>query len=136
MLSPKMTRSNPPAERPIDYSTETQYTYSIYSVHLCVCATLQAPVEYQALMQMEYLDCVINETLRLYPIAMRLERVAKASVEINGLVIPKDMIIIVPTWPLHRDPQYWPEPEKFKPERCRKKDRNKHTCLDLLKRRV
>uniref|UniRef100_A0A3P8URL3 Cytochrome P450 3A n=1 Tax=Cynoglossus semilaevis TaxID=244447 RepID=A0A3P8URL3_CYNSE len=83
-----------------------------------------APVEYQALMQMEYLDCVINETLRLYPIAMRLERVAKASVEINGLVIPKDMIIIVPTWPLHRDPQYWPEPEKFKPERFNKENRD------------
>lgn len=67
---------------------------------------------------MDYLDCVINESLRLYPIAPRLERVAKASVEINGLVIPKDMVVMVPTWPLHRDPEVWPEPEAFKPERC------------------
>lgn len=80
----------------------------------------QAPVEYQALMQMEYLDCVINESLRLYPIAPRLERVAKATVEINGLVIPKGMIVMVPTWPLHRHPDLWPDPEAFKPERYRK----------------
>ncbi|XP_030585420.1 cytochrome P450 3A40-like [Archocentrus centrarchus] len=82
-----------------------------------------APVQYQALMQMEYLDCVINESLRLYPIASRLERVAKASVEINGFVIPKDMVVMVPTWPLHRDPEIWPEPEKFKPERFSKENK-------------
>ncbi|KAF3852396.1 hypothetical protein F7725_005751 [Dissostichus mawsoni] len=61
-------------------------------------SSLLGPVEYQALMEMEYLDGVINESLRLYPIAPRLERVAKATVEINGLVIPKDMVVMVPTW--------------------------------------
>lgn len=71
-------------------------------------------------MQMEYLDSVINESLRLYPIILRLERVAKATVEINGIVIPKDMVVMVPTWPLHRDPSLWPEPEAFKPERYRR----------------
>uniref|UniRef100_A0A3Q1HWC2 Cytochrome P450 3A n=2 Tax=Anabas testudineus TaxID=64144 RepID=A0A3Q1HWC2_ANATE len=83
----------------------------------------KAPVEYQALMQMEYLDSVINESLRLYPIAARLERVAKATVEINGLVIPKGMVVMVPTWPLHRDPDLWSEPEKFKPERFSKENK-------------
>ncbi|XP_030585388.1 cytochrome P450 3A30-like [Archocentrus centrarchus] len=82
-----------------------------------------APVQYQALMQMEYLDCVVNESLRLYPIASRLERVAKASVEINGFVIPKDMVVMIPTWPVHRDPEIWPEPEKFKPERFSKENK-------------
>lgn len=86
---------------------------------MCVWVSVfvQAPVEYQELMQMEYLDSVINESLRLYPIAARLERVAKTSVDINGLVIPKGMVIMVPTWPMHRDPEIWPEPEMFKPER-------------------
>uniref|UniRef100_A0A3B3Y842 unspecific monooxygenase n=1 Tax=Poecilia mexicana TaxID=48701 RepID=A0A3B3Y842_9TELE len=84
---------------------------------------LLAPVQYQPLMEMDYLDSVINESLRLFPIAPRLERVAKASVEINGLVIPKDMVVLVPTWPLHRDPEIWPEPEKFKPERFSKKNK-------------
>ncbi|XP_059189994.1 cytochrome P450 3A40-like [Centropristis striata] len=85
----------------------------------------KAPVEYQAMMQMEYLDCVINESLRIYPIAARLERVAKASVEINGFVIPKDMIVMVPTWPLHRDPELWPEPEEFKPERFSRENKER-----------
>ncbi|TNN34722.1 Cytochrome P450 3A40 [Liparis tanakae] len=80
----------------------------------------KGPVEYQALMQMEYLDSVINESLRLYPIAARLERVAKATVEINGVVIPKGMVVMVPTWPIHRDPNLWPEPEEFRPERFTK----------------
>uniref|UniRef100_A0AAQ4P015 unspecific monooxygenase n=1 Tax=Gasterosteus aculeatus aculeatus TaxID=481459 RepID=A0AAQ4P015_GASAC len=84
----------------------------------------KGPVEYQALMQMEYLDSVINESLRLYPIAPRLERVAKATVEINGIVIPKDMVVMVPTWPLHRDPSLWPEPEAFKPERFSKENKD------------
>ncbi|XP_049900773.1 cytochrome P450 3A40-like [Epinephelus moara] len=83
----------------------------------------KGPAEYQALMQMEYLDSVINESLRLYPIAPRLERVAKATVDINGVVIPKDMVVMVPTWPLHRDPELWPEPEKFKPERFSKENK-------------
>ncbi|XP_044203377.1 cytochrome P450 3A40 [Thunnus albacares] len=83
----------------------------------------KAPVQYQALLQMEYLDSVINESLRLYPIASRLERVAKATVEINGIVIPKDMVVMVPTWPLHRDPELWPKPEEFKPERFSKENK-------------
>ncbi|KAG7265319.1 hypothetical protein CRUP_021628 [Coryphaenoides rupestris] len=72
---------------------------------------------------MEYLDSVINETLRLYPIAMRLERVAKASVEINGLVIPKGTVVMVPLWALHRDPDLWPNPEEFRPERFSKENK-------------
>ncbi|XP_054633976.1 cytochrome P450 3A40-like [Dunckerocampus dactyliophorus] len=83
----------------------------------------KAAVQYQELMQMDYLDCVINESLRLYPILPRVDRVAKATVEINGLVIPKGMVVMVPTWPLHRDPELWPEPEKFKPERFNKENK-------------
>ena len=68
-------------------------------------------------MQMEYLDMVVNESMRLYPIANRLERVAKTSVEVNGVTIPKGTIIMVPIYTLQRDPALWPEPEAFKPER-------------------
>ena len=78
---------------------------------------MQAPPTYDALVQMEYLDMVINETLRLYPIAGRLERVCKADVDINGVPIPKKTVVIVPILVLHKDPKYWPEPEEFRPER-------------------
>nr|XP_048289428.1 cytochrome P450 3A25-like [Myodes glareolus] len=83
----------------------------------------KAPVTYDALMDMEYLDMVVNETLRLYAIANRLERVSKKDVEINEMFIPKGTIAMIPIYPLHRDPEYWPEPEEFRPERFSKENK-------------
>nr|ABI63602.1 cytochrome P450 CYP3A70 [Macropus giganteus]ADR00354.1 cytochrome P450 CYP3A70 [Macropus giganteus] len=80
-------------------------------------------VTYDALVQMEYLDMVIHEILRLYPIAGRIERVAKKTVEINGVKIPKGTVVMVSPFVLHRDPDYWPEPEEFRPERFSKENR-------------
>uniref|UniRef100_A0A3B4B7N2 unspecific monooxygenase n=1 Tax=Periophthalmus magnuspinnatus TaxID=409849 RepID=A0A3B4B7N2_9GOBI len=84
-----------------------------------------APVEYEALMQMEYLDCVFNENLRLYPSIARTDRVAKETVTIKGITIPKNMVVMVPFYALHRDPELWPEPEEFKPERFSKENKEK-----------
>lgn len=70
-------------------------------------------------MQMDYLDMVINESMRLYPIANRLERVSKTSVEIEGVTIPKGTVIAIPIFALQRNPDQWPNPEEFKPERYR-----------------
>ncbi|XP_052610745.1 cytochrome P450 3A9 isoform X1 [Peromyscus californicus insignis] len=92
----------------------------------------KAPATYNTLVQMEYLDMVVNETLRLYPIAGRLERVCKKDVEINGVLIPKGTVMVVPTFALHRDPKHWPEPEEFHPERFSKKNQgsiNPYTYL-------
>ena len=60
---------------------------------------------------------VLNETLRLYPIANRLERVCKQDVEMDGVFVPKGSVVMVPLYALHHDPQYWPEPMEFRPER-------------------
>lgn len=77
----------------------------------------QAPVEYEQVMNMDYLDAALSESLRLFPVATRLERVCKKTVEIKGLTIPKDVVVAIPTYALHRDPEYWTDPESFKPER-------------------
>ncbi|XP_042264058.1 cytochrome P450 3A27-like [Thunnus maccoyii] len=79
---------------------------------------------YDSVMQMEYLNMVVNESMRLYPIANRLERMAKASVEVNGVTIPKGTTIMVPVYTLHRDPALWPEPDAFKPERFSKENKD------------
>uniref|UniRef100_A0A8C0VZI5 Cytochrome P450 3A n=1 Tax=Castor canadensis TaxID=51338 RepID=A0A8C0VZI5_CASCN len=73
----------------------------------------KAPATYDALVQMEYLDMVVNETLRLYPIAGRLERLCKTDVEINGVFIPKGTVVML-----------WQEPEEFCPERLSKKNKD------------
>ncbi|KFW06596.1 Cytochrome P450 3A40, partial [Eurypyga helias] len=82
--------------------------------------TDKATSMYNAIMQMEYLDMVVNESLRLFPPGGRIERVCKKTVEINGVTIPKDMVVMIPAYVLHRDPAYWPEPEEFRPERFSK----------------
>ncbi|XP_060029337.1 cytochrome P450 3A12-like isoform X2 [Erinaceus europaeus] len=83
----------------------------------------QAAPTYDAVMQMEYLDMVVNETLRLYPIAGRLERVCKKDVEISGVLIPKGTVVMMPLFVLHKDPSLWTEPEEFHPERFSKKNK-------------
>ncbi|KAM6156413.1 cytochrome P450 3A4-like [Erethizon dorsatum] len=79
---------------------------------------------FDTLVEMEYLDMVVNETLRLYPVANRLERMCKKDVRVNGVLIPKGTTVMVPTFALHRDPEYWPEPEEFRPERFSKKNKD------------
>nr|KAF6440292.1 hypothetical protein HJG63_003600 [Rousettus aegyptiacus] len=83
----------------------------------------KAPPTYDALTQMAYLDMVLNESLRLFPIAGRIERMCKKDVEVNGVFIPKGTVVMVPSFALHRDSAYWPEPEEFRPERFSKKNK-------------
>lgn len=83
----------------------------------------KAPPTYDGVMHLEYLEMVICETLRLYPPAPRLERICKKDVKLNGVTIPKDTVIVIPAYALHRDPKYWPEPEEFRPERFSKEAR-------------
>uniref|UniRef100_A0A8C4VVJ4 unspecific monooxygenase n=1 Tax=Gopherus evgoodei TaxID=1825980 RepID=A0A8C4VVJ4_9SAUR len=83
----------------------------------------KAAPTYDAIPQMEYLDMVVNETLRLFPVGGRIERVCKKSIEINGVTIPKGTVAMIPAYVLHQDPEYWPEPEEFRPERFSKENR-------------
>ncbi|KAL1021627.1 hypothetical protein UPYG_G00015750 [Umbra pygmaea] len=83
----------------------------------------KAPPTYEKLMQFDYLDMVINESMRLYPIVGRLERVAKETVEVNGVTIPKGTVVMVPVMTLHYHSKHWPEPEIFRPERFSKENR-------------
>uniref|UniRef100_A0A8C0GPA8 unspecific monooxygenase n=1 Tax=Chelonoidis abingdonii TaxID=106734 RepID=A0A8C0GPA8_CHEAB len=83
----------------------------------------QAPLTYDALMQMEYVDMTVSETLRLFPFGGRIERVCKKDVEINGVTISKGTVVMIPPYLLHRIPEYWPEPEEFRPERFSKENK-------------
>uniref|UniRef100_A0A674JLB4 Cytochrome P450 3A n=1 Tax=Terrapene triunguis TaxID=2587831 RepID=A0A674JLB4_9SAUR len=83
----------------------------------------QAPLTYDALMQLEYVDMTVGETLRLFPFGGRIERICKKDVEINGVSIPKGTVVMIPPYLLHRIPEYWPEPEEFRPERFSKENK-------------
>ncbi|XP_077343440.1 cytochrome P450 3A9-like [Lithobates pipiens] len=92
----------------------------------------KASPTYDILMKMEYLDMVIQETLRMYPPAGRVERVSKKTVEINGVTIPQGMVCMIPAYVLHNNPEYWPEPEEFRPERFSKENRESHTPYTFI----
>ncbi|XP_049941989.1 cytochrome P450 6k1-like [Schistocerca serialis cubense] len=74
---------------------------------------------YQALGAMNRLDCVINETMRLYPPMNFLDRKTTQPFRIPGtdIVLPKDTGIVVSVLGLHHDPRYWEHPERFLPGR-------------------
>ncbi|KAG5669752.1 hypothetical protein PVAND_000046 [Polypedilum vanderplanki] len=74
---------------------------------------------YELLSEFKYLDMVINESLRKFPPAFFLTRVCRKDFQIPGtnMIIPKNTDINVNIYSIHRDPEYYPEPEVFDPER-------------------
>ncbi|KAL3841596.1 hypothetical protein ACJMK2_019713 [Sinanodonta woodiana] len=72
---------------------------------------------YDNVFKLQYLDMVVSETLRIYPPARRFNREALVDTEICGVNIPKGLDVNIPIYSLHMDPEFWPDPHKFDPER-------------------
>jgi cytochrome P450 len=109
-------------------TTETSMIWSQYLLarHPAVAARLAAEVDLlppgrtltaAALDALTYTDQVFKESLRLYSPIHSLSRVALEACELGGYSIPKGATVMVSLYASHRLPQYWPEPERFDPER-------------------
>ncbi|KAI8515237.1 Cytochrome P450 3A4 [Branchiostoma belcheri] len=79
-------------------------------------------LDYETGHELRYLEMCVNETLRIYPGAKRFDRVCREDADINGLRIPAGTNINFPVWAIHHDPDLWPEPDKFRPERFSKEE--------------
>uniref|UniRef100_A0A0K8T170 Cytochrome P450 4C1 n=1 Tax=Lygus hesperus TaxID=30085 RepID=A0A0K8T170_LYGHE len=70
------------------------------------------------LQNMNYLERFIKECLRLYPSVPYLARMLTEDLHLKDLpTIPRGTNMVVMPYFLHRDPRYFPEPEKFNPDR-------------------
>ena len=60
---------------------------------------------------------IIKESLRLYPSAPILSRTSIDADTVAGLAVAPDTDVLVSTWLLHRQRDFWPQPDAFMPER-------------------
>ncbi|XP_049535739.1 probable cytochrome P450 6a14 [Anopheles darlingi] len=76
-------------------------------------------ITYEALKEMTYLDQIINETLRMYPPVPQLIRVATKPypVETVNMTLEKDCMLMIPIYSIHHDPNIYPNPQQFDPDR-------------------
>jgi cytochrome P450 len=67
--------------------------------------------------RLTYTRQILAESMRLYPPVWSFARAAVNDTEIGGFAVPKGTQVIVSTCAVHRDARWYPEPEKFNPDR-------------------
>ncbi|XP_043918443.1 cytochrome P450 4V2 [Protopterus annectens] len=82
-----------------------------------VFGELDRPPTMEDLKNLQFLDCVIKESLRLFPSVPMFARTLRDGCNIRGYNIPKGVNAVIIPYALHRDPEHFPDPEEFKPER-------------------
>jgi cytochrome P450 len=72
-----------------------------------------------------YLEATIKETLRKYPSALITHR--RCGVDgyrLGGIPLTRDQLIVISLYALHHNPDYFPDPFRFKPERFMPENRH------------
>ena len=87
------------------------------------------PVTYEILHKMKFLDMVVCEALRKHPPFAQMDRTCSKDYELdvgNGktVLIKKGDLVILPYYQLHRDCEYFKNPEEFDPQRFSDENRD------------
>jgi cytochrome P450 len=69
--------------------------------------------------KLRYTDMVLKESMRLYPPAWGIGREAREPFEAGGFRLRPGTAVFISQWITHRDPRFFPDPERFDPERWR-----------------
>ncbi|HYP54264.1 MAG TPA: cytochrome P450, partial [Pyrinomonadaceae bacterium] len=73
--------------------------------------------QFEDFARLRYTEMVVAESMRLYPPAWAVGRLAVRDVEIGGYLIPKGSLVLLSQYVMHRDARYYTEPLRFDPER-------------------
>ncbi len=65
----------------------------------------------------DLVNAAIQEAMRLYPPSYALGRRAAIDTELGGHDVPAGTLVLMVPWATHRDPRFWPDPERFDPTR-------------------
>ena len=87
---------------------------------------------YYNVKKLKYMNAVINETLRMYPPIHLLSRQAEVDTTINGRTVPAGTAVMIPVANINRDPEFFPEPTSFRPERFMDKHKENINPLTFL----
>lgn len=72
---------------------------------------------YEQVQKLPYLDAVLKEGMRLFPVAPFIVRTACADIQLSTCTVPKDAIIMMSLFNLHRNEQVWgSNPDAFDPD--------------------
>lgn len=72
---------------------------------------------FEDLQQLKYVEMVFSEAMRLYPPAWAIGRRNLEEYRIGDYLIPPRTVILMSPFVVHRDPRWYPEPDRFLPER-------------------
>lgn len=83
---------------------------------------------YERIQQLTYLDCVLKEVMRMFPVAPFIVRCCIGNTKLRTCTIPKDALVMVSLYNLHRREDIWGSdadvfnPDHFSPERSAGRD--------------
>ncbi len=102
------------------------WTWYLLSQHPEVMRTLQAELDevlggrlptFDDVSRLRYTRMVFAESMRLYPPAWVVGRRALTEYEVGGYTLPAGSMFFASQYVVHRHPDFWPEPERFDPQR-------------------
>ncbi|KFB40666.1 AGAP001861-PA-like protein [Anopheles sinensis] len=91
-----------------------------------------AELTYQNLQEFKYLDLVVKEGLRMYPPVGIIGREIVEDLELNGTTVPAGQQVLVPIYVIHRNPEIYPNPNQFDPNRFSEEAESKRGPFDYI----
>ncbi|XP_049307479.1 uncharacterized protein LOC105222599 [Bactrocera dorsalis] len=108
-----------------------------------ICEALVAErgkMSYETINNLPYLSMVVDEVLRLYPVLPYLDREyqpkeGEKQFDLKPFYdykVPVGMPVFVPIFGIQRDPEFWPNPDTFDPERFNAENKKTHKPMSYL----